>query len=213
MCGSQPVLCRPACFLAGSRDRRCTRRPTPLRRPRCRPARRRWPCCRRRTARRSCLVGRSRRSCADQHVLAGPATAAACRPTPPPASPTADDGRVAVEGHRDGAPWRAVPSRPCDQLCLLGPHTAAARVDPRRPDALVVAWPPTMAVSPSEDSETERSLFTAGSNRSRADQLFLAGSRRRRCACRPTRPHRPRLSPGPPTMAVLPSEDSETELP
>ena len=37
-----------------------------------------------------------------------------------------------------------------------GPNTAAARVDPRRPDDPLSASPPTMAVLPLADSATER---------------------------------------------------------
>ena len=95
------------------------------------------------------LLGGSNRSCADQLVsLLGPDTAAARvdprSPLPAVVVRPADDGRVAVGGQRDGDALLGGSNRSrADQLVsLLGPDTAAARVDPRRPVAAsVVAGP------------------------------------------------------------------------
>ena len=102
-----------------------------------------------------------------------------------------------------------------DQLAsLLGPDTAAARVDPRSPGARSLSPRPADDGRVAVGGQRDGDALLGGSNRSRADQLvYLAGSRHRRCACRPTQPRCPLSSPGPPTMAVLPSEDSETEAP
>ena len=148
---------------------------------------------------------------------------------------------------------------------LLGPDTAAAGIDPRRPVPQLSPYAPTMAVLPSPDSETELPCPAFQRRRCRP-ACCLAGSRHRRCGRRPTpprfpscptprqqwrccrrriarrsglalpfqlrrcrpasacwvqtpplrvRPTPPRseLSPGPPTIAVLPSADSATEKP
>ena len=101
-----------------------------------------------------------------------------------------------------------------DQLAaLLGPDTAAAGVDPRRPGARVVGRPAHdggVAVGGQRDGEA---LF-GGSNRAGADQLAaLLGPDTAAAGVDPRRPGVRPLSSGPPTMAVLPSADSATEAP
>ena len=100
-----------------------------------------------------------------------------------------------------------------DQLAaLLGPDTAAAGVDPRRPGARVVGSPAHdggVAVGGQRDG----AALSGISNRAGADQLAaLLGPDAAAAGIDPRRPGA-QLSPGPPTMAVLPSADSATETP
>jgi hypothetical protein len=85
---------------------------------------------------------------ADQFVaLLGPGSAAACedprRPGGRVVARTADQGGVAIGGQRDGLALLGGSNRAvADQLiALLGPDTAAARVDPCRPSEGIVAKP------------------------------------------------------------------------
>ena len=142
----QSLPCRPACFLAGSRHRRCACRPTPPRRRCCRPAHPRWPCCRRRTARRSSLVWRLQSlPCRPACFLAGSRhRRCACRPTPPRRSllsrPT-HDGRVAVGGQRDGVALsgrlQSLPCRPASApVARTGPGPFGMKKAGRRKPVL-----------------------------------------------------------------------------
>jgi hypothetical protein len=141
------------------------------------------------------LSGSSNRAGSDQlTALLGPDTAAAGedprRPGFPVVGPPAHDGGVAVGGQRDGGALRGGPNRTgADQLtALLGPDTAAAGEDPRRPGEPV------------------------------ADQLVaLLGPDTAAAGVDPGRPGVAapvsELSKGAPTKAVLPSPDSATDQP
>jgi hypothetical protein len=83
----------------------------------------------------------------------------------------AHDGGVAVGRKRDGGALGGVPNRAgADQLvALLGPDTAAAGGDPRRPDARIVVKPAhdsSVAVGGQRDGS-----LVDGYNRAGADQL------------------------------------------
>jgi hypothetical protein len=124
------------------------------------------------------LLRPSNRAGTDQlAALLGPDTAAAGVDPRRPAAPVvvipAHDGGVAVGGQRDGAALLGEASNRAgaDQLAaLLGPDTAAARVDPRRPGFRVVGKPADdggVAVGGQRDG----GALLGGSNRAGADQL------------------------------------------
>ena len=161
-------------------------------------ARPRWRCCRRRTARRRCLGRRFQpRRCRPACCPAGSRhRRCGCRPTPPRCPSCrrpAHDGGVAVGGQRDGVALVGVSNRAgADQLAaLLGPDTAAAGVDPRRPGARVVVRPAHdggVAVGGQRDGVA---LLRRFQPRRCRPACCPAGSRHRRCGCRPTPPRCP----------------------
>ena len=166
------------------------------------------------------LAGVSNRAGADQlAALLGPdSPAAGVDPRRPDvgvvSSNPAHDGGVAIGGQRDGvALLGGSNSAGADQLAaLLGPDAAAAGEDPRRPGVCVVVGPPTMAVLPSADSATERpcaAFPTASVPTSLLPCWVQTPPLRVKTHAAPVY----ELSPGPPTMAVLPSADSATDQP
>jgi hypothetical protein len=135
------------------------------------------------------LFGTSNRAGADQlRPLLGPDTAAAgVDPRRPGDSVRvverpADEGGVAVGGHRDGVALEGVSNRAgADQLrLLLGPDTAAAGVDLRRPGEAAVATPADdggVAVGRQRDREA----LCGGAHPAGADELIaLLGELRQR---------------------------------
>jgi hypothetical protein len=82
----------------------------------------------------------------------------------------AHDGGVTVGGQRDGvALFRASNHAGADRLAaLLGPDTAAARVDPRRPGATVVGIP---ADDGAVGGQRDGPALLRPSNRAGTDQL------------------------------------------
>ena len=84
----------------------------------------------------------------------------------------AHDGRVAVGGQRDGGSFVGESnSAGADQLLELGPRSAAAGVDPRRPDEPVVGRPAHdggVAVGGQRDGEA---LLGGSTSDARTDQL------------------------------------------
>ena len=123
------------------------------------------------------LSGTSNRAGADQlAALLGPDTAAAGvdprRPGTRVISGPADDGGVAIGGQRDGEALSGVSNRAgADQLAaLLGPDTAAADIDPRRPGAGVV-FDATDNGGVAVGGQRDGAALSGTSNRSGTDQL------------------------------------------
>ena len=127
-----------------------------------------------------------------------------------------DDGRVAVGGEGHGIALSSAPhGARADQLgALLGPDAAAPRPDPRGPgDYCCRAVPPTMAVLPSAERDTEKPWSASIPRRPSRPAWFPAGSRRLPLLVQTHAAPAKLLSPGPPTMAVLPSAERDTEKP
>ena len=168
---------------------------------------------------RDALTGVSNRAGADQLAsLLGPDAAAAGedprRPGVRVVSRPAHDGGVAVSGQRDGEPCSAFPTAPVPTSLLpcwvqtppLRVKTHAAPVSSCR------HRPPTMAVLPSADSATERpcpASPTAPVPTSLLPCWVQTPPLRVKTHAAPV----PSCRPDPPTMAVLPSADSATEMP
>jgi hypothetical protein len=136
------------------------------------------------------------------------------RPDEIPVAIPAHHHGVAVAGQRDGgAQSGGSVHLGADQLAaLLDPGIAAAGKDPRRPDARIVlgrAQDDGVAVAGQRDG----GALLSASGRAGADQLAALLAPGIAVACKdPRRPGIP-ASAGPPTTAVLPSADSETEKP
>ena len=96
-----------------------------------------------------------------------------------------------------------------DQLvALLGPDTAAAGEHPRRP-GLAVVGPPAHDGGVAVGGQRDGQALAGASNSAGADQLVaLLGPDTAAAGEHPRRPAR-----HPPTMAVLPSADSATDMP
>jgi hypothetical protein len=169
------------------------------------------------------LFGESNRAGADELVaLLGPnATAAGVNPSRtnlPVVARPADDGGIAVPGERDRKPLEGGGDRaaadkllPCwvQRPWLLRVKTHAA------PVALLSICPPTIAVLPSLDSATEvpwRASPTAPVPIS-FSPCWVQRPWLLRVKTHAAPGPMPGLSLGPPTMAVLPSPESATEVP
>ena len=101
-----------------------------------------------------------------------------------------------------------------DQLAaLLGPNPVAAGEDPGSPIAPVVTMTRPRWRCCRRRTARRRILERIPQPRRCRPASAPAGSRHRRCGCRPTPPRMFPLSPYPPTMAVLPSADSATDQP
>ncbi len=123
------------------------------------------------------LLGGSNRAGADQlAALLGPYTAATRvdprRPSLQVVKRPAHDGGVAVSGQRDGDALLGGSNRAsASQLAaLLGPDTAAAAIDPRRPGVRVVGSP-AHGGGVSVGGQRDGAALSGGSNRAGADQL------------------------------------------
>ncbi len=127
-----------------------------------------------------------------------------------------DEGRVAVGGEGDAGALASIgPTAPeptsLDPCWVQTPplrvHTHAA------PATLLSLSPPTRAVLPSAERDTDCALLSAPLRRLSRPAWIPAESRRRRSASTPTPPQRYCCRWIPPTRAVLPSAERATEMP